>query len=119
MNNPLLGHWETPFETPPFNLIEIHHFRPAVDEAIKSASDEINSITDNNDPPSFENTVAALDRTGEKIPHEIIRKIKEASTFNEGYVCNRQLGFGFLDMAWHTVSEPVNIDVNEFETVVT
>ena len=42
-------------------------------------------------------------KTGEKIPDEIIRKIKEASTFNEGYACYRQLGFGFLDMAWHTI----------------
>ena len=45
-------------------------------------------------------------QTGEKIPDEIIEKIKEASTFNEGYACNRQLGFGFLDMAWHTITEP-------------
>ena len=42
-------------------------------------------------------------QTGEKIPDEIIQKIKEASTFNEGYACYRQLSFGFLDMAWHTI----------------
>jgi peptidyl-dipeptidase Dcp len=53
--------------------------------------------------------------TGEKIPFEIIRKIKEASTYNEGYACDRQLGFGFLDMAWHTISEPLKRDISEFE----
>jgi len=58
-------------------------------------------------------------KTGEKIPAEIIRKIKEASTFNEGYACNRQLGFGFLDMAWHTVIEPFNNDVAGFEASAT
>jgi peptidyl-dipeptidase Dcp len=42
--------------------------------------------------------------TGEKIPEELIDKIREASTFNEGYACERQLGFGFLDMAWHTIT---------------
>lgn len=85
MNNPLLSHWETPFETPPFNLIEIRHFRPAVDEAIKSASDEINSITDNNDPPSFVNTVAALDRTGEMIGRisSILFNLNSAETCRE------------------------------------
>jgi peptidyl-dipeptidase Dcp len=54
--------------------------------------------------------------TGERIPGEIIAKIKEASTFNEGYACYRQLGFGFLDMAWHTITEPVHQDISAFET---
>ena len=55
-------------------------------------------------------------QTGEKIPEEIIRKIKEASVFNEGYACYRQLGFGFLDMEWHSVTSPVESSVGEFET---
>jgi peptidyl-dipeptidase Dcp len=54
--------------------------------------------------------------TGEKIPVEIIHKIKEASVFNEGYACIRQLSFGFLDMAWHTIEEPVEGDISEFES---
>ena len=54
--------------------------------------------------------------TGEKIPDEIIRKIKEASTFNEGYACFRQLGFGFLDMAWHIIKAPVTENIFDFET---
>jgi peptidyl-dipeptidase Dcp len=54
-------------------------------------------------------------QTGEAIPFEIIEKIRESSTFNEGYACNRQLGFGSLDMAYHTISKPVNIDVERFE----
>jgi peptidyl-dipeptidase Dcp len=54
--------------------------------------------------------------TGEKIPDIIIEKIRESSTFNEGYACNRQLSFGFLDMSWHTVTYPVADDINEFES---
>ena len=54
--------------------------------------------------------------TGEKIPDEIISKIKEASTFNEGYACYRQLSFGFLDMAWHTITNPVHSTISEFES---
>jgi peptidyl-dipeptidase Dcp len=54
--------------------------------------------------------------TGEKVPDEIVAKIKEASTFNEGYSCYRQLSFGFLDMAWHSVTEPVDNNIAEFES---
>ncbi len=53
--------------------------------------------------------------TGKKIPEETIKKIRDASVFNEGYACYRQLSFGFLDMAWHTLTAPVSKDVNEFE----
>ena len=67
MNNPLLLEWKTPFGTPPFNLIETTHYKPAIEEAIKEASEEIRSITDNNVHPDFENTVAALDRAGETL----------------------------------------------------
>jgi peptidyl-dipeptidase Dcp len=55
--------------------------------------------------------------TGEKLPVEIISKIKEASAFNEGYACYRQLSFSFLDMAWHTIISPVNTDISDFESV--
>ena len=54
--------------------------------------------------------------TGEKIPFDVIKKIKEASTFNEGYACYRQLSFGFLDMAWHTVTKPVESEISDFES---
>ncbi len=53
--------------------------------------------------------------TGEPLPGEIIEKLRESSTFNEGYACNRQLGFALLDMAWHTAEKPVNEDVSRFE----
>ena len=55
-------------------------------------------------------------QTGEKIPEYIIQKIKEASTFNEGYASYRQLAFGFLDMAWHTITEPVKKCIEDFES---
>ena len=58
-------------------------------------------------------------KTGEKIPVELIKKIKDASTYNEGYACNRQLGFGFLDMAWHTIEKPLRMNVVEFENAAT
>lgn len=65
--NPLLKEWKTPYGTPPFNEIETIHFIPAIEEAIASATQEIDSITENPDPPTFENTVAALDIAGESL----------------------------------------------------
>jgi peptidyl-dipeptidase Dcp len=65
--NPLLSEWNTPFNTPPFELIETSHFLPAVEEAVKSAEKEIELITDNQDVPTFDNTIAALDRSAETL----------------------------------------------------
>ena len=54
--------------------------------------------------------------TGEVIPMELIQKIKESSTFQEGMATLRQLSFGLLDMAWHGAN-PSNIkDVKAHET---
>ncbi len=53
--------------------------------------------------------------TGEKIPAELIQKIRDAENFNTGYLCLRQLSFGYLDMAWHTLEHPYEGDVIEFE----
>lgn len=54
-------------------------------------------------------------QTGEPIPSELIDKIKASANFNTGYATLRQLSFGLLDMAWHTLTEPFNGDVFEFE----
>ena len=54
-------------------------------------------------------------QTGEKIPAELVQKIVDASNYNVGYFCLRQLSFGYLDMAWHTLDQPYNGDVRTFE----
>lgn len=54
-------------------------------------------------------------QTGEKIPAELIKKIKASENFNIAYFCLRQLSFGFLDMSWHTLEKPFEGDVLAFE----
>lgn len=54
-------------------------------------------------------------KTGEKIPAELVHKLVDAANYNAGYLCYRQLSFGYLDMAWHTLTEPYTGDVIEFE----
>ncbi len=58
-------------------------------------------------------------QTGEKIPAELVQKIRDANNFNVGYACLRQLSFGLLDMAWHTITTPVTTDVADFEQAAT
>jgi len=67
MSNPLLAEWNTPFGTPPFNIIGTNHFKPAIEEAIKIAAEEIKKITENTEAPDFENTISTLDRSGETL----------------------------------------------------
>lgn len=57
-------------------------------------------------------------QTGEKIPQEFVQKIIDSRNFQAGYFSLRQLGFGILDMAWHTITKPVNEDVDTFERKV-
>lgn len=85
MLNPLLQEWKTPFAAPPFPDIKVSHFKPAVEEAIKSAMGEITIITDNLDLPTFENTIAALDRTGETLGRitSILFNLNSAETSKE------------------------------------
>lgn len=45
--------------------------------------------------------------TGEPIPAEMVDKIVKSSQHGAAYQCIRQLGFGYTDMAWHTITEPV------------
>ena len=54
-------------------------------------------------------------QTGEKIPAELIQKIKASENFNIANFCLRQLSFGYLDMAWHTIEKPFDGDVISYE----
>lgn len=59
-------------------------------------------------------------KTGEPIPQELVDKIVKSSQFGAAYACLRQLSFGYLDMAWHTLTHPVAAsDVENFENKAT
>ncbi len=58
-------------------------------------------------------------KTGEKIPASLVKRLVDAANFNTGYACYRQLAFGYLDMAWHTLSTPYEGDVTKFEQEAT
>lgn len=54
-------------------------------------------------------------RTGDKIPRELVQKVIGSRNYLAGYNSLRQLGFGLLDMAWHTLESPYTGTVQQFE----
>ncbi len=66
--------------------------------------------------PEYLNTFARHYQTGEAIPAELISKIVKAKNYLAGYSQVRQLQFGLLDMAWHSLTAvPEGLDVLAFE----
>jgi peptidyl-dipeptidase Dcp len=63
-DNPFFKPYGTPFDVPPFDRIRNEHFLPAIEEGIRREGAEVAAIVDNPEPPSFENTIAALDHGG-------------------------------------------------------
>jgi peptidyl-dipeptidase Dcp len=53
--------------------------------------------------------------SGEKIPADLVQRIKDSENFNTGYATLRQLSLGFLDMNWHTLEAPYQGDLKDFE----
>ncbi len=63
MSNPLLQ----PFDEAPFSKIKTEHFKPALLQAIEKAREEIRAITANPEPPTFANTLEALEYSGQQL----------------------------------------------------
>ncbi|MCS7018113.1 MAG: M3 family metallopeptidase [Cytophagales bacterium] len=66
-DNPFFVAFNTPHETLPFDKIKLEHFMPALQEALARGRKEIDAIANNPQPPTFENTIVALDQSGEML----------------------------------------------------
>ena len=67
MTNPLLQTWTTPFQIAPFAEISDDDFAPALGEALTAHLAEIDAIAENAEPPTFENTIEAMEGAGETL----------------------------------------------------
>jgi peptidyl-dipeptidase Dcp len=65
--NPFLNDYETPFKIPPFEEIEFAHYEPAFDIGMKEHLKEIEEIANNQQEPTFENTIEAMEKSGETL----------------------------------------------------
>ena len=54
-------------------------------------------------------------QTNEVMPEELVEKIKKAGTFNKGFATVEYMAASYLDMAYHTITEPITEGINEFE----
>ncbi|MBJ2184480.1 MAG: M3 family metallopeptidase [Muribaculaceae bacterium] len=70
--NPFLAEYSTPYEIPPFEEISYDDYLPALEEGISRHNAEIKAITDNDSTPTFDNTILALDRTGDVLDRVVL-----------------------------------------------
>ena len=63
----LTSTFKTPYNSAPFNLIKTEDFKPAILQLIEEAREEINAITTNHEAPTFENTIEALEFSGQQL----------------------------------------------------
>ena len=62
------------------------------------------------DEKEFLDTFAKHYKTGESLPQELLDKMHASQTYHAAYACVRQLSFGYLDMAWHTLNQPFAVN---------
>ncbi len=72
------------------------------------------------DEKEFLDTFAKHYKTGESLPQELLDKMHASQTYHAAYSCARQLSFGYLDMAWHSMEQPfeVNETIGTIESVL-
>jgi peptidyl-dipeptidase Dcp len=84
--NPLLAEWKTPFGVPPFPEIREEHFLPAMKEAMARHQQEVAAIATNAEPPSFANTIEALEQSG-----QLLDQVNSVFSYLTGAETNEKL----------------------------
>jgi len=85
MNNPLLTQSTLPYGAPQFDKIKTEHYFPAFEKGIKEVKAEVDAIVANPDEPTFENTIVALERSGQTLGRvsSVFYNLMEADTNDE------------------------------------
>jgi peptidyl-dipeptidase Dcp len=83
--NPFFSEFDTPHGVPPFDKIKLQHYRPAFEEGMKRQLATIDEIANNPEPATFENTVVALERSGDLLTKvdNVFRGLNSANTNDE------------------------------------
>ena len=71
--NPFYCDWDTPFGVPPFDKIKFEHFKPAYLKGMEDEMAEVSAIIENSEEPTFDNTIRAMQFTG-----ELLSKVQRA-----------------------------------------
>ncbi len=91
--NPLLEEWKTPFGAPPFDRIEAAHYAPAIREGMRRQREAIAAVAADPAAPTFENTIEALEQSGELLARvgNVFRAMTSANTSDEIQAIAREL----------------------------
>lgn len=91
--NPFFTEYSTPFKVPPFDLIKLEHYMPAIEEGIRQQEAEIRAIVENTDEPTFENTILAFDNSGELLSkvNNVFGPLNSAMTNDEMQALAREI----------------------------
>ena len=85
VENPFFSEYQTPFKVPPFDQIQSDHFMPAFEKGMEEHKKEIEAIANNEEAPTFENTVAAMVYSGgllDKVSY-VFYGLRSANTSDE------------------------------------
>ena len=109
-SNPLLADWDTPFGTPPLDVIEDAHFLPAFEVALAEHSAEIDAIASNPEPPTFDNTLLAMEHSGRALSRigGVFFNLTNSASSNEIRAIQREMS---PRLAAHGASITLNPDL--------
>jgi peptidyl-dipeptidase Dcp len=91
--NPLLEPWSTPFGVPPFGEIKAGHYLPAIKAGIARQRQEIDAIANNPQPPTFTNTLEAMEDAGELLSRvsPVFSNMQSSNTNEQLQAINREV----------------------------
>ena len=91
--NPFFSEYNTPFQVPPFEQIELTHYKPAFVAGMEEQAQEVEAIVTNADAPTFENTIVALDQSGKLLRKvsSVFYGLNSADTNDEMQALSREL----------------------------
>ena len=91
--NPLLKAWTTPFGVPPFGDVKPGHFLPAIKAGVAQQRQEIEAIANNPQPPTFANTIEAMENAGELLAKvsPVFSNMQSSNTNEQLQAINREV----------------------------
>lgn len=112
--NPFFEEWTTPYGIPPFDKIKVEHFVPAFEEGMLQQEKAINAIIDSKEPPTFKNTIEAIENSSELLDKvsSVFSNIRSANTNAELQKIASEI---FPKLSAH--SDNINLNSKLFEKI--
>ncbi|MEM9053943.1 MAG: M3 family metallopeptidase [Pseudomonadota bacterium] len=113
-SNPLLQDWDTPYGAPPFSEIKAEHYMPAFNAAVAELEAEIEAIASNEEAPTFDNTIIALEKSGGKMTQVLLTFSNISGTEKDDAIAELE---GQIWPAYSKVADSINFNEPLFARV--